>query len=112
MNIIYILHVIFIVLILVTPFTKNTKNLEFYTVLIPFLFFHWSVNDDTCALTEMERYITGKHKNETFMNRLVKPIYKMDDNDINKLFKTVLFALWFYTKYKLGHLNFIPVIGK
>ena len=39
---------------LVVPFMKNKQNLEFYSLLVPFIFFHWSVNDDTCALTQME----------------------------------------------------------
>ena len=83
------------------------ENLEFFSVLVPFLFYHWSVNDDTCALTLLEQRVTGKHKDELFMQRLVGPIYKMDDSDLNNAFKTLMFALWSFAQWRLGHFDFI-----
>ena len=58
---------------LVVPFMKNKQNLEFYSLLVPFIFFHWSVNDDTCALTQMEMVVTGNSKDETFFGRVMGP---------------------------------------
>ena len=52
MNIIFWIHLVFLIAIIVVPFTNDRRNLEFYSILIPFLFYHWSVNDDTCALTQ------------------------------------------------------------
>ena len=95
----------FLICILVVPFTNNKKNLEFYSILIPFLFYHWSVNDDTCALTQAEMFVTGQKKEETFMHRVVSPIYKMEDNDVNKLTKTVFFLLWTFVQYRLGRFD-------
>ena len=105
MNIIFWIHLVFLIGILVVPFTNNRRNLEFYSILIPFLFYHWSVNDDTCALTQMEMIITGQHKEETFMHRVVSPIYKMEDNEVNNLTKTVFFFLWAFVQYRLGHFD-------
>jgi len=105
MNIIFLIHLIFLLAILIVPFTNNQKNLEFYSMLIPFLFYHWSVNDDTCALTQAEMYFTGRHKDETFMGRVVGPIYKMEDNELNKLTKTLFFALWALVQFRLGNFN-------
>lgn len=87
MNVIFWIHLAFLIAILVVPFTNDRRNLEFYSILIPFLFYHWSVNDDTCALTQMEMVVTGQQKEETFMHRVVSPIYKMEDNDVNNLTK-------------------------
>ena len=106
MNIIFFIHLIFLVAILVVPFTNDIRNLEFYSILIPFLFYHWSVNDDTCALTQAEMYVTGQQKEETFMHRVVSPIYKMEDNEVNNLTKTVFFALWALVQYRLGRFDF------
>jgi hypothetical protein len=105
MNIIFIIHVVFLLAILIVPFTNNKRNLEFYSMVIPFLFYHWSVNDDTCALTQAEMMVTGKHKNETFMGRLVGPIYKMEENQINNMTKTMFFVLWGFVQYRLGHFD-------
>ena len=91
--------------VLVIPFLKNTQLLEMYSILIPFLFYHWSVNDDTCALTQMEMYVTGNSKEETFFGRIMGPIYKMDDTDANNLLKTVMFGLWLFVQYRLGRID-------
>ena len=106
MNIIFFLHAFFIIAILVAPFLNNRENLEFYSLLIPFLFFHWSVNDDTCALTQLEMSMTGQEKEQTFMGRLVGPIYKMEDNDVNKMTKSIFFLLWAVVQYRIGHFDF------
>lgn len=105
MNIIFWIHVVFLLAILIVPFTNNRRNLEFYSIIIPFIFYHWSVNDDTCALTQAEMYVTGRSKDETFMGRVVGPIYKMEENEINKLTKTLFFVLWAFVQYRLGHFD-------
>ncbi len=107
MNIIFLIHLIFLLWILIIPFTNDRRHLEFYSITIPFLFFHWSVNDDTCALTQAEMYMTGQNKDQTFMHRLVSPIYKMDDNEVNNLTKTAFFILWSFVQYRLGHFDMI-----
>ena len=105
MNIIFLIHFIFLIGIIVVPFTNDRRSLEFYSILIPFIFYHWSVNDDTCALTQAEMAITGQKKEETFMGRVVGPIYKMEENEINHLTKTVFFVLWGIVQYRLGHFD-------
>ena len=90
---------------LVVPFMKNKKNLEFYSLLVPFIFYHWSVNDDTCALTQMEMMVTGNEKEETFFGRIMGPIYKMDDTDANNFLKTLLFSLWMLVQFRLGRID-------
>lgn len=105
MNLIFWIHLVFLIAILVVPFTNNKLNLEFYSILIPFLFFHWSTNDDTCALTQAEIFLTGQNKEETFMHRVVSPIYKMEDNQINNLTKSLFFLLWGIVQYRLGRFD-------
>ena len=94
---------------LVVPFMKNKQNLEFYSILVPFIFFHWSVNDDTCALTQMEMAVTGNKKEETFFGRVVGPIYKMDDNAANNLLKSLLFFLWLLVQFRLNRVDLSPL---
>ena len=97
------IHVLFITAVLVVPFTNNIDYLQFYTVFIPFLFLHWALNDDTCALTVIEKVVTGKTENkETFVGRIIDPIYNMDDSNISKLNKVVAFGLWFFVMFRLN----------
>jgi len=49
--------------------------------------------------------MTGQAKEETFMGRVVGPIYKMPDTEVNKLTKTVFFMLWAFVQYRLGHFD-------
>jgi len=97
---------------LVVPFMKNRKNLEFYSLLVPFIFYHWSVNDDTCALTQMEMMVTGNEKEETFFGRIMGPIYKMDDTDANNFLKTLLFSLWMLVQFRLGRIDLSKISNK
>lgn len=105
MNIIFVIHLAFLFWILIIPFTNNRRSLEFYSMVIPFIFYHWSVNDDTCALTQAEMYVTGRDKEQTFMGRVVGPIYKMEENELNKLTKTLFFILWTFVQYRLGYFD-------
>jgi hypothetical protein len=97
---------------LVVPFMKNKKNLEFYSLLVPFIFYHWSVNDDTCALTQVEMMVTGNEKEETFFGRIMGPIYKMDDTDANNFLKTLLFSLWMLVQFRLGRIDLSKISNK
>lgn len=105
MNIIFTIHLFFLVAILLVPFIGTTDHLEFYSLLIPFLFFHWTTNDDTCALTQIESWATGKSKEQTFMGRVMGPIYNIDEHEANHLIKIVFFFLWMFVQFRLGRLD-------
>ena len=107
MNIIFWIHFCFLLWILVTPFLNDRRQLEFYGMIIPFIFYHWSVNDDTCAMTQLEMMLTNQEKEKTFMHRVVSPIYVMEENDVNKITKTVFFTLWAFSQYRLGHFSMV-----
>lgn len=107
MNIIFFLHFIIFMAGMLVPFMGTKKILNLYSLFIPFLFFHWSLNDDTCALTQIEMFMTGKQKEESFMGRLIGPIYNMDDSELSKLTKSMFFGLWTFVQYKLGRFSSI-----
>ena len=102
MNIIFIIHTIVFISSLVIPFSSNVKFLKMYSVIIPFVFFHWAINDDTCALTLLESQLTGVKEKHTFFGRLMSPIYNMDNKMAGQTVKTILFLLWLMVQLKLG----------
>jgi len=67
------------------------------------------VNDDTCALTQMEMAVTGNGKDETFFGRVMGPIYKMDDTESNNFLKSILFFLWLLVQYRLNRIDLEPL---
>lgn len=109
MNIIFFIHVLVFIAAIVIPFMNNKDLLELYSMVIPFLLFHWVMNDDTCALTQLEMYVTGTEKEHTFFGRLVGPVYNMSDGDADKAVKSILFMLWLMVQFRL---NRVPGINK
>lgn len=109
MNIIFVLHTILFLASVIIPFTNNKDVLEFYSLVIPFIMFHWVMNDDTCALTQMEMYVTGNEKEGTFFGRLIGPVYTLSDSDADRFVKGLLFFLWLVVQFRL---NRIPGINK
>ena len=41
MNLIFYIHVVLFLAVIIMPFTNRRENLEFFSVLVPFLFYHW-----------------------------------------------------------------------
>jgi len=105
MNIIFAIHLAFFISMFIVPFTGRTQHLEFYSLLVPFLFFHWTTNDDTCALTQLEVWLTGKTKYETFMGKVMSPIYNVDDHAASYFIKVAFFFLWLVVQFRLGRLD-------
>lgn len=105
MNIIFQIHLAMFITLMLLPFTNDERTLEFYSIMVPFLFMHWTTNDDTCALTIAEQLISGKEKQETFFGRVMGGIYQMPEDDASKFFKGIMFFLWLFVQYRLGRLN-------
>jgi len=101
-KVIFGLHVAVLLAGIVIPFVGRRHMLLAYTILIPFLFFHWAINDDTCALTHLECALTDQPKERTFMGRFIGPIYNVPDDEIGKLTKGLFFGLWLFTQWRLG----------
>jgi hypothetical protein len=123
-NIIAFLHLIFIIFIVTTPFvTDDPFILSYYCFILFFVMVHWYLNNDTCVLTLIESRLRGKKDTDTFMGRLVKPIYNISSNEIKYLsvglllFAFLKIRFWekersdmiyrvLYTKYKLIYNRF------
>ena len=100
--IIRVIHLSFVIWVLITPFTNDKSVLQLYTLFIPFLFLHWTLNDDTCILTVIEKAVSDKkHNSDTFTGRIVGPIYKLDDSAMSQINKIVSFGLWLFTMFRL-----------
>lgn len=100
-NVCAILHVLFVLWIIVTPFTSNEPMLVLHLIVVPFLWFHWILNDDTCALTLVERHLRGVQHDESFFHSLVSPVYKIEDKDLRVVSWVLSVALWLFTLSKV-----------
>lgn len=86
LKLIVIIHIIFVIFVILTPFTNSNYLLLLHVILVPFIILHWSLNDNTCALTTLEKKlrermngIKNAHK-ECFSCKIIEPIYDFKNN--------------------------------
>jgi hypothetical protein len=100
-NVCWALHLLFVAWVVAVPFTNNEPMLVLHLFVVPFLWFHWLLNDDTCALTLMERHLRGVSAEDSFFHALVSPVYKIQDGDVRAVSKAASAALWLITLSKV-----------
>jgi hypothetical protein len=93
-NVVRLLHVMFVVWVLWVPFSNNEPMLVLYMFVIPFLWMHWLLNQDTCALTLLERYLRGVDSSESFMHNVVSPVYVIRDDQLRAVCWVASAVLW------------------
>jgi len=108
MHIIKILHILFIFFVLFGFLSNDPLMLILYLVTLISLQLHWYLNDDTCFLTIMERTLTGRTNDESFMYQLVSPIYKINDKYLSLISKVVVLILIIFTLIKLWKMHVTP----
>jgi hypothetical protein len=104
-EIVHYVHMAVLMAGILVPVCNVESFLKMYSTVIPFLFFHWSINDDTCALTIMEQMIrkeTDKHK--TFMGQIMNGVYILPEDALGTLIKGVFFGLWMFVQLRLRRL--------
>lgn len=107
-NIIKVIHALVFLFVILTPFFGNDYFLSMHLLTIPFILLHWATNQSVCALTEMEKLITGtKCDEETFFGKVVGPVYKFKTHREENIFVwTMMITLWFITFVRLQKTDF------
>lgn len=100
-NLVKLLHVLFIAWVVITPFTHSKPLLVLHLIIVPFLWLHWAVNDDTCALTILECKLRGVDSSRSFFHRLVSPVYKISNADAKSMAWAASVVLWLLTARKV-----------
>ncbi len=111
------LHAFLILFLVIVPFSTANWLLLIHAIILPFIVVHWIFNNNTCALTVMEQYITEKltgkkvDKNAGFMAHLINPVYDFAGNnkDIN-IYIYLIVAILFVAS--AGKLIFRRITGK
>ena len=86
-NFIKVVHFLLVVFIIVTPFCGTPYMLSMHFLIVPFIMGHWLTNQSVCALTEMEKLLSGKDCDEdTFFGKIVGPVYKFKTQREENLF--------------------------
>lgn len=75
-----VINVLTILMLIIIPTTNNNYLLFIHTIIMPFIFFHWLLQDNTCMLTVIERRIRkilGVKNKETYIGKFIEPIYDL-----------------------------------
>lgn len=100
--VVWFIHISFVLFMVITPFTHRNEYILLHIILVPFLYFHWLTNNDTCALTELEKYLSNKKVNsDTFIGSIMSPIYIINDCKMQKITKMMTLLLWCLTLQKV-----------
>lgn len=99
-NIIFWIHCLFIIFILITPFTNIPILLLLHVLMCICLFIHWKTNSNACSLTIIEAKLRGLNHSDTFMNRLITPIYRVNNDNMIWFITFVLMCISIYKLYK------------
>ena len=96
------LHFVVLAYFVLTPFLSGrSSELRDYLLYSSFLWAHWYLNNDVCALTMIESYCFDLPKDQTFFGNLVSPIYKITNREIYfGHFLLVLIALGRWLTFK------------
>lgn len=108
MLVIKLIHWLVFLFVILTPFFGNDYMLSMHLLIVPFIMLHWLTNQSVCALTEIEKLITGAaHDDDTFFGKVVGPIYKFKTQKEENLFVwTAMTTLWVLTFVRLQKTNF------
>lgn len=104
------LHCVLVLFMVWAPFSRNRHALVAHLLLTPFLWLHWLANDDTCALTMLEKQLRGVSDSHSFFYKLVSPVYKVRDADVRVACWVASVALWLVTVAQVGWSDVVAVL--
>jgi len=76
------LHVLMLIAVVVTPFIGSRKWILIDLMFMWSVYLHWILNDNTCALTVLEKAVRGTPDDDsTFFGRLFGKAYETGRDD-------------------------------
>lgn len=100
-NLIYFLHSLLVLFYILAPFSDIPGFLTLHITLSMSLFTHWYFNNSACCLTILESSLRGVSSDDTFIHRLVSPIYNIPETSLNTIVYIVSGLLFGVSLYKL-----------
>jgi len=112
-NIIAFFHLLVIIFVTSVPFaTDDPFLLLYYCFIVFFIMIHWHYNNDTCILTVIESNLRGTKHKDTFMGKLIRPIYNVSSIEIQYitlfLFTFAFLKIRYWEKNRFDYIvNFV-----
>lgn len=84
-DIVYAAHLAIVVFTLTGPFLTSPKMQVLHAWFCVCLLFHWLIHDNKCSLSITESLLRGRPYTETFMHRIVGPVYDISETKLSTL---------------------------
>lgn len=102
-----ILHLLIILFVICAPFSNSNYLLLLHIIIVPFIILHWYLNNNSCSLTIIEKFIKDKtegqsiYKEDYFSYKFIAPIYdfKKNNKDFSNFTYIFTIVLWFISLY-------------
>ena len=115
-NVVSFFHMLLVLTLLIVPVIDGfvmdcEKWLTLCFVVVGLIMFHWITNNDKCALTILQSMIENKEEKDTFLGKIISPIYNVNKTKqgqiiwmcTNLLF--LIIALMLHKKYDFSYLK-------
>ena len=104
-----VLHLMVILFVVCAPFSNSNYLILMHIIIIPFILLHWYLNNNSCSLTVMEKYVKDKtagqetNKEDCFTYKFIAPIYDFNKNtkDFSNFTYIITIGLWLISVYSL-----------
>jgi hypothetical protein len=95
-TLIAVVHLGFLGWMVWAPFSRKDEHVVMHAVICPFLMLHWVTSSDGCALTLLEKRLRGLDTDaESFVHKIVAPIYVIDDAVLKRIVFAATLGLWY-----------------
>ena len=100
-NIISVLHILVVLFVIFAPFSNVLYILILHVSFAICLLLHWKNNSDVCSLSILESKLRNLDYTETYMHRLISPIYTISESELSKLCYIVTIITMSISIYKI-----------
>ena len=95
------LHVIFILFMVIAPFTWNIPTLALHASSAITMMIHWVANSNMCFLTFVESKLRNVDCENSFIHKIVSPVYDINDGTIGGIVWILTIILFLVSIYKI-----------
>lgn len=105
------LHVAFVAFVVLAPFSNDPRALVLHVLMLPLVWVHWVLNDDSCVLTILEQRLRGVTTKTSFFHALVSPVYSPPDASVRRVCWVGSMVLWIIAASKVQARDMVNVLS-
>ncbi|KAI9183746.1 uncharacterized protein BJ171DRAFT_629096 [Polychytrium aggregatum] len=88
-NLIFLIHVGVVVFVVTGAFMSDPLILVLHIIVCLGIIAHWVLGNSACFLTILECYLRGVKPDDSFVHRIVSPIYHIRDDQVRPVARTI-----------------------